>query len=129
MSIIPDGYELLVGRNGKNARAAIEKAVERGFPVESVLSQREGYLIPLGDDEILSAEVVEIEAPSESWNKTQIAEFAEKWEMDISGASTKAEQLAAINAEIERRTAAAAESGTLSDGAAGGSTDESTKED
>jgi len=46
---IPEGYELLSGRSRKNARKAIATAKERGLPSSAVLTQQDGYLLPLGD--------------------------------------------------------------------------------
>ena len=40
---IPEGFELLHGRNRKNAQEAISRAEERGFPTSSVLTHPEGY--------------------------------------------------------------------------------------
>lgn len=51
MAKIPEGYELLAGRSRDNARAALAAAEERGLDVSTVLTVRDGYLIPLGDSE------------------------------------------------------------------------------
>lgn len=50
MSNIPEGYELLSGRSAANAQHAIALADERGVPSWAVLTQQEGYLIPLSGD-------------------------------------------------------------------------------
>lgn len=47
---IPEGYELLSGRGSENARKAISLAEERGVDASRVISQTDGYLIPLGED-------------------------------------------------------------------------------
>lgn len=47
---IPEGYELLEGRSSKNARAALQSAEERGLSPLSVLTVREGYLIPIDEN-------------------------------------------------------------------------------
>ena len=50
-SIIPEGYELLVGRSREHALKALATADERGLPSDSVLSVHEGFLIPLAGEE------------------------------------------------------------------------------
>ncbi|MCC4250780.1 hypothetical protein [Microbacterium testaceum] len=60
-----------------------------------------------------SAEVVEIEGPDESWTHERIDAFAEEWGIEIPSDGKKDEKLAAIAAEIEKRTAEA-EAGALS---------------
>lgn len=47
---IPDGYELLAGRNKKNAIQALATAEERGLAPETVLTTTDGYLIPTGEE-------------------------------------------------------------------------------
>lgn len=101
---IPDGYELLVGRNTQNAILAIDTAEERGFPAESVLTQRDGYLVPLDPDEIVTVDAEEVDLPGKNASKAEIEEFATKWGIDISSASNNPERLAAIDAEIAKRT-------------------------
>ena len=112
---IPDGYELLAGRNKKNAIQALATAEERGLAPETVLTTTDGYLIPVGE----FAEVGEVDVPDSSWSVADIEKFAEEWNIDLSEAKNKSEKLAAIEAEIERRTVDA-ENGNL---------DESKKED
>lgn len=43
-------YDIMPGRSSENAQKAIDLAVERGFPAESVLTSREGYRIPVHPD-------------------------------------------------------------------------------
>lgn len=54
---IPEGYELVSGRGTASARKAIELAEDRGLDSSTVLTQGDGYLVPLGaDSHIHSAE-------------------------------------------------------------------------
>lgn len=136
MTNIPDGYEFLAGRSRKLAIEALAIAEERGFGPEMVLSQRDGYFIPIGSAEIAVAEVGEVELPKETDKVADIEAFAAEWNIDLGGAKNNKERIAAIEAEIEKRTAKAEESGVLVDGsdetaAAGEETgdDESKKED
>lgn len=133
---IPEGYELLANHSRKNATQALALAVERGFPESAVLSISEGYLIPLGDSveaestdesEILDAEVTEVTIPK---RKDEIIAFAEEHGIDLGDAGNNEERIAVIEAEIERRTKLAEETGVLTP-ADGGDTaaDTSTKED
>lgn len=105
---IPEGYELLSGRSRKNARKAIATAKERGFPSSVVLTQQDGYLIPLGDgdpaeqDHILSddpdGEPTELVAEKlEDLTVAQLKELAEKHEVDLGDATKKADIIAKIN--------------------------------
>ena len=45
-------YDNLPGRSKENAQKALALAVERGFAPEDVLTTRDGYKIPVGDDEV-----------------------------------------------------------------------------
>mgnify|MGYP001575246977 FL=1 len=63
-------YDILPGRSSENAQKAIDMAVERGFPEESVLTSRDGYLIPVhpdfeGADVIVTEPGTENDAPVE----------------------------------------------------------------
>lgn len=116
---IPDGYELLPERNKENAKKALARAVDKGFPASAVLTHRDGYLIPLSDDEkaeTLEAEVVEITAPSKNASKAEIEAFAEEHNIDLGDAGNNEQRLAAIEAEIARRTEEAEASDVLTDG-------------
>lgn len=44
---VPEGFELIAGRSGENAKAAIAAAMERGFESASVRTVSEGYLVPV----------------------------------------------------------------------------------
>lgn len=103
---IPDGFKLLAGRGRENAVAAIEQAEEAGFPPESVRTTREGYLIPLSDEEreeqAKAAEEAD-ERPNEKWTHDRIDAWAAGLDEPISfdgleGTPTKADKIA----EIER---------------------------
>lgn len=120
---IPEGYELLPGRNKENAIQALAIASERGLQPETVLTIGEGYLIPL-----YVVTPVEVASPDETWKVADIEAFAQEWEIDLGDAKNKAEKVAAINAEIERRTEAA-ESGELTPVGEPADGDESEKED
>ncbi|WP_248144986.1 hypothetical protein [Microbacterium aoyamense] len=72
-----------------------------------------GFTIEGEDDEIVTVEVVEVEAPTDKWTHEQIDEFAAKFEIDLGDATKKDAKLAAIAKVIEERTAAAEASGTL----------------
>lgn len=126
---IPEGYEFLATRSRQNAGKAIDAAVERGFPASSVLSVSDGYYIPLEGNESIGeeifgtvqadvpdAEVSEVEIPKETDKVADIEKFASDWNIDLGGAKNNAERIAAIEAEIERRTAQAEQTGVLTDG-------------
>lgn len=123
---IPEGYELLANRSRANARLALKTAEEREIDPQRVLTIQDGYLIPLveghepltpvDDEETEEAEVVEIETPKVSWSKGDTVAFAEEYNIDLGDASNQEERVAAINAEIERRTSEAEKSGVLTDG-------------
>ena len=115
MANIPEGYELLSGHSRENARKALSLAQERGFPVETVLSVKDGYHVPLEGteppviggyvsnepDEIVSdsedGEPVEIEGvPLEDHTVAELKDLAEKDGIDLGGATKKADIIAAI---------------------------------
>jgi hypothetical protein len=112
-NVIPEGYELLVGRSRDKAREAIETAQERGFPVESVLTQRDGYLIPLDPNaEPATAEAQEIVLPKDSDNHQAIDDFAEKYGLSYDGIEakdptkpTKVEKIAHLAKALEAKAA------------------------
>lgn len=150
---IPEGYDLLPGRNGKNARKALALAEERGYPTSAVLTTTDGYLIPLPKDEIEQSQaadeevdpdvvalsayieehgltpadvlavledsvaiVEEIELPKVTDKVADVEAFAKEHNIDLGDASNNEQRIAAIEAEIERRTAEAEKTGTLTDG-------------
>lgn len=130
---IPDGYELIAGRGRDIAQKAMALADEREIPTTAILTTADGYLIPKsgkglggrndgglirrgeGDEEILEAEVEEVEIPTASSKKDDIIAFAKHWKIDLGDAKNNEDRVAAINAEIERRTAEA-ENGNLGEG-------------
>lgn len=44
-------YDNLPGRSRENARKALDLAVKRGFEPETVLTTRDGYMIPVADSD------------------------------------------------------------------------------
>jgi hypothetical protein len=111
-NVIPEGYELLVGRSRDKAREAIETAQERGFPVESVLTQRDGYLIPLDPNAPRTVEAEEIVLPKESDNHDTIDAFATEYGLSYDGIEaanaerpTKAEKIAHLAKALEAKAA------------------------
>lgn len=44
-------YDNLPGRSSENAKKALALAVERGFAPELVLTNRDGYMIPIQDED------------------------------------------------------------------------------
>lgn len=134
---IPEGYELLAGRSRENAREAIKLAEERGFESSQVRTSTTplGYLIPedpnaehstsedgtlnAADLAVVTAESVEV--PTDKNTVAEIDAFADKFNITVEG--TKPEKVAAINAEIERRTKIAEETGVLTDGTEPAGTD------
>lgn len=56
-------YDILPGRNSENAKKAIALAEERGFPAESVLTFRDGYKVPLADEDAPKADSEDEDAP------------------------------------------------------------------
>jgi hypothetical protein len=134
--LIPDGYELIAGRGRDIAQKAIALADERDIPTTAILSTADGYLIPksgegLGGrndgglirrgelttevEETVTVQAEEVEIPTASWKKDDIIGFAERWKIDLGDAKNNDERVAAINAEIERRSAEA-ENGNLGEG-------------
>lgn len=137
---IPEGFELIGGRGREKARAALDLATERGFAEAEVKVRPDGYLVPISsedaaaaavpgetltpsdpneasqagtpaDGEDSTAIVEEIELPTK---KDDIIAFAEENNIDLDGATNNEQRLAAIRAEIERRTQEAEKSGVLS---------------
>ena len=110
MSIaIPEGYELLAGRNRKNAKKALSIATDRGFPEQTVLTHPEGYLIPTGVDAIetepgtegeepLVIEGTPIDLPPVSASKGDLEAFAAEHGVDLTEAKNNEDRHAAIKA-------------------------------
>lgn len=105
---IPEGFELLPGRGRENAKRALALAAERGVDEALVRSStlHNGFLVPLGDegaaDAIVSdgdenAEPVEVEAVAlEDLTVADLKALAEKHDIDLGGATKKADIIAAI---------------------------------
>ncbi len=110
MSIaIPEGYELLAGRNRKNAKKALSIATDRGFPEQAVLTHPEGYLIPTGVDAIetepgtegkepLVIEGTPIDLPPVSASKGDLEAVAAVHGGDLTEAKNNEDRHAAIKA-------------------------------
>ena len=105
MSIaIPEGYELLAGRNRKNAKEALSIATDRGFPEQTVLTHPEGYLIPTGVDTIETEpgtegkEPIVIDLPPVSASKGDLEAFAAEHGVDLTEAKNNEDRHAAIKA-------------------------------
>ena len=113
---IPEGFELLHGRNRENAKKAISTAEERGLPTSSVLTHPEGYLIPV---EVSDVDTVETEPgtenepphelPKANATKAEQEAFAEKHGIDLSEATNAETRAAAIQAWADAQPEAKAE--------------------
>ena len=126
---IPEGYELLSGRSRVNAITALATAVERGLDPQTVLTVRDGFLIPLGDSKLPEVETVDAEEIVFPDAKKDSHDTIDAWASDhdvtyegIVAADaekpTKAEKVAHIESVIAARTEAndkiLAETGELS---------------
>lgn len=110
---IPAGYEKIPGRNSGNARDALAKAKANGHPEESVLTVRDGYLIPLSaEDAAKQAEAAEAEAQAqESSDKpdidgmkvAELDKFIEDNSLDVDPTLNKGDKAAAIKAALEKK--------------------------
>lgn len=111
MSIaIPEGHELLSGRNRQNAKEALMAAVDRGFPEQAVLTHPEGYLIPTGESKVDEpVEVETLELPKPTASKAEQEAFAEEHGIDLSGTSNAETRHAAIQAWADAQPEAQAE--------------------
>lgn len=118
---IPEGFELLHGRNRENAKKAISTAEGRGFPTSSVLTHPEGYLIPTGEVDAIETEpgaegnepiefVGEpIELPKATASKSEQEAFAEKHGINLSETTNTETRAAAIQAWADALPQAKAE--------------------
>lgn len=108
------GYEKLPGRNSANARQALDTAKEYGFPEESVLSVRDGYLIPLTQEQVdktatdaAEAADADGDAPEEFNVDTakvpELDKFIETAGLDVDLSLNKPEKVAAIKAALEQK--------------------------
>jgi hypothetical protein len=94
------------------SKAGGSQYIYKGAPVDaeafteaSVAHALTVGLIAEVEESVRDAEVVEVEAPDKSWTLEQIDEFAAKWEIGIPADAKKDDKIAAIAAEIEKRTA------------------------
>ena len=118
---IPEGFELLHGRNRKNAQEAISRAEERGFGSDRVLTHPEGYLIPVevsdvdtvetepGTENEPPHELETVELPKANATKAEQEAFAEKYGIDLSEATNAETRAAAIQAWADAQPEAKAE--------------------
>lgn len=104
---IPEGYALIEGRSRKNAQAALDAAAQAGVDPVEVRAVVEGYIVPSAvadayhDPSAAAPADPDQEAgdePDESWKNADIAAWAEDHEVDLAGATKKADMLAAIAA-------------------------------
>lgn len=118
---IPEGFELLHGRNRENAIQAISTAEERGFTSDRVLTHPEGYLIPVDLDEVDTVEtepgtegdepheLETIELPKANAPKAEQEAFAEEHGIDLSETTNTETRAAAIQAWADAQPEAQAE--------------------
>lgn len=132
---IPEGYELLPGLTKENAEIALRHATDRGFEEGAVLtsSVHDGFLIPLGEGDVATAQVEEIEFPTESNTHDEIDAFAKPYGLDAydgieaAGAKpTKAEKIAYLTAKVTEQ--AEANSAALENGEAAGGLEPQTSD-
>lgn len=87
---IPEGYELLTGRGREGAIAALKEAEDRGLDPQVVLTHPEGYLVPIvGEAEVATLEELTVD---------ELKAEAKRLEIDLGGATKKADIIAAIEA-------------------------------
>lgn len=102
MAEIPEGYGIIAGRSRVNAQAALDAAKAAGVDPQQVTAVKEGYIVPLAVIDAykgVGAVVQESQpVPSDDWKNAQIKDWAEAHQIDLGGATTKADMLAAIAA-------------------------------
>jgi len=102
MADIPDGYGIIAGRSRKNAQAALDAASAAGVDPGEVSAVAEGYLVPQAVlDAYHGAASAAVNAefyPTSDWKNAEIRDWAEAHDVDLDGATTKADMLAAIDA-------------------------------
>ena len=104
MANIPDGYGLIAGRSRATAQAALDAAAAAGVPVSEVRAVQEGYVVPQAvldayqgvGAEPAATEPIPEQAPTEEWKNADIRDWAQAHDVDLGGATTKADMLAAI---------------------------------
>lgn len=110
---LPAGYEKIPGRNADNARAALDKAKANGHAEESVLTVRDGYLIPLSaEDAAKQAEEAEAAAAEadkaedfdvDKANVEALNTYIGDNSLDVDLSLNKADKVAAIKAALEQK--------------------------
>lgn len=106
---IPEGYGLIAGRSRKNAQAALAAAEAAGVDSTDVVATNEGYVVPEAVLEAYSAaagieypepepedDAAIYDVPDDGWKNADIKAWAEDHQVDLDGATTKADMLAAI---------------------------------
>jgi hypothetical protein len=120
MSDIPDGYGVIAGRSRRNAQAALDAAEKAGVAASEVVAVTEGYLVPVsvldafheahsggvvsedqGGDPVPTD--VDDDTPTSDWKNAEIRDWAEAQGVDLGGATTKADMLAAIDAAADEK--------------------------
>jgi hypothetical protein len=98
-------YDIMPGRSSENAKKAIDLAVERGFPAESVLTSRDGYHIPVHPDHE-GADVIKTEPGTEDNPPVEIVgETAPDDEDESKAEDPKAEETKPAPKTARKRTA------------------------
>lgn len=105
------GYEKLPGRNSANARAALDKAKENGFTEEDVRSVRDGYLIPITQEQVDqtaadAAEAADAENSGPDIDGMKVPELDKliaDSKIDVDLSLNKPEKIAAIKAALEQK--------------------------
>jgi hypothetical protein len=110
MMSIPAGYEKIPGRNADNARAALDKAVKNGHAQESVLTVRDGYLIPLSAEdaakqaeETAAAQEASEEFDVDTAKVPALDEYIKNEGLDVDLSLNKSDKVAAIKAALEQK--------------------------
>lgn len=125
MTDIPDGYGVIAGRSRRNAQAALDAAEKAGVDASEVVATTEGYLVPdavldafheaQGVDMSKSGVVADyqggdpvpvdddVDAPTSDWKNAEIKDWADAHDVDLDGATTKADMLAAIAAAADEK--------------------------
>jgi hypothetical protein len=101
---IPEGFGIIAGRSRKNAQSALDAAAQAGVDTAQVRAVPEGYLVP---DAVLDAwheanATVPDDTPTSDWKNADIEAWAKDHDVELGGATTKADMLAAIAAANEK---------------------------
>jgi hypothetical protein len=101
MASIPDGYGIIAGRSRRTAQAALDAAARAGVDPQEVRSVPEGYVVPLAVIEayhgVGTTASSDEPTPTEEWKNAEIRDWAEAHGVELNGATTKADMLAAID--------------------------------